>query len=142
MPPDSLYKLHNRQGSFSHQHGFLAESSLKRFCNLRNAVSVVGDKSQDGDILLLTFPESHAFGDGETVKAGADFLTNEGLHHRLGHLTSVGDVTTEEQLELHLGDSLSTDLVWGITGGIATPLVPLSRLAHLPPVQGSILDTQ
>ena len=128
-PPDSLYELHNRQGSFSHQHGFLAESSLKRFCNLRNAVSVVGDKSQDGDILLLTFPESYTLSYGETVKAGAHFLTNEGLHHRLGHLTSVGDVTTEEQLELHLGDSLSTDLVWGITGGIATPLVPLPQLS-------------
>ncbi len=129
IPPVTLNELAHRQRHFGHQYALLTEGGFECISDLTNAAAVVGDEGQDGNLLLLTLPESHAFSDGETIKAGADFLTNESLHHRLADLTSVGDVATEEQLELHLGDSLSTDLVWGITGGIATPLVPLVQLS-------------
>ena len=99
----TLDELAHRQCHFGHEHALLTEGGFERFRDLCHAVAVVGDKGQDRNLLLLTLPESHAFGDGETVKAGADFLTNEGLHHRLGHRARIGDVATEEQLELHGG---------------------------------------
>jgi hypothetical protein len=102
-PRVTLNELAHRQRHFGHQYALLAEGGFECLSDLLNAAAVVGDEGQDGHLLLLTLPESHAFGDGETIEAGADLLTNEGLHHRLADLASVGDVATEEQLELHLG---------------------------------------
>ena len=106
-PPVTLHELAHGQRLLGHQYALLAEGGFERFRNLLNAVSIIGDKGQDRDILLITLPESHAFGDGETIKAGADFLTNELLHHRLGHSARVRNVATKEQLKLHLGNPLN-----------------------------------
>jgi len=103
IPPVTLNELAHRQRHFGHQYALLTEGGFECISDLTNAVSIIGDKGQDGNLLLLTLPESHAFSDGETIKAGANLLTNESLHHRLADLTSVGDVATEEQLELHGG---------------------------------------
>ena len=126
----TLNELAHRQRHFGHQDALLAEGDLECLSDLCHAVGVIGDEGQDRNLLLITLPESHAFGDGEPIEAGADLLTNEAGHHRLGHRARIGDVATEEQLELHSGVSLSTPIVWqGVTAS-ATPLVPLTQLSH------------
>jgi len=131
IPPVTLDELAHRQRHFGHEHALLTEGGFECPSDLCHAVAVVGDESQDRNLLLLTFPESDPFGDGETIEAGADFLTNEGLHHRLGHRARIGDVATKEQLELHLGVFLSTLIVWQGVGTNATPLVPLVQLSSV-----------
>ena len=87
-----LDKLAHRQRHFGHQYALLTEGAFECLSDGGHTVAVIGDKGQDRNLLLLTFPESHAFGDSETIKTGADFLTNEGLHHRLADRARVGDV--------------------------------------------------
>jgi hypothetical protein len=112
-PRVTLHELAHRQCHFGHEYALLTEGDFECVGNLCHAGGIVGDKGQDGNLLLLTLPESHAFGDGEPIEAGADLLTNERLHHRLGDRARVGDVTTEEQLELHGGLPLNSHSMAG-----------------------------
>jgi len=96
-----LDELAHRQRHLGHQYALLTEGDLERFRDLGNLVCLVSDKGEDGDPLLLTLPEPDPLSDGETIKARGHLLSDELSHHAGVDLTSVGDVATKEQLELH-----------------------------------------